>query len=98
MQIFNIVISIILILIILILLLLEKIKKFEPKKINLDDFVEKHFNKIIIVLFILVGISRIYKFGSLPKAIGVDEAGAAYDAYCLAEYGNWEIGDGNLSS
>ena len=76
------------------LLLLEKIKKFEPKKINLDDFVEKHFNKIILVLFILIGISRLYEFGSLPKAIGVDEAGSAYDAYwrrtkriiCLFKY------------
>ena len=57
------------------------------KTINIDEFIEKHYIKIIIIFLILILVSRIYKFGTLPLAIGVDEAGAAYDAYSLANYG-----------
>ncbi len=54
---------------------------------SIDEFCEKHYKKILFIFIILIIISRIYKFGELPRAIGVDEAGAAYDAYCLANYG-----------
>ena len=54
---------------------------------SIDEFCEKHYKKILFIFILLIIISRIYKFGELPKAIGVDEAGAAYDAYCLANYG-----------
>ena len=57
------------------------------KEINLNEFFEKYSKQIIIIFLILIFISRIYKFGTLPAAIGVDEAGAAYDAYALANYG-----------
>ena len=55
--------------------------------IDIDNFFEKHHIKIIVIFLILILISRIYKFGELPLAIGVDEAGAAYDAYSIANYG-----------
>lgn len=43
---------------------------------------------IIFVLILLIAIfSRGYKLNSLPVGIHVDEAGMAYDAYCLATGG-----------
>lgn len=54
---------------------------------KIDNFINKHYKKILFIFLILILISRIYKFGEIPDYIGVDEAGAAYDAYCLANYG-----------
>lgn len=56
-------------------------------KINIGEIIEKHYKIILLVLLVLICISRFYQFGTLPKAIGVDEAGAAYDAYNIANYG-----------
>lgn len=89
MQKLNVIISIIFILMFMILLLIKKYKNIKLKEIDIDNLILKHKNKIIIIVFLLtlIFISRIYKFGSIPYAIGVDEAGAAYDAYCLANFG-----------
>lgn len=66
----------------------EENKKHDEKNDNLiDNFINSHYKIILAVFFILVFITRIYKFGEIPSFIQVDEAGAAYDAYCLAEYG-----------
>ncbi len=62
----------------------RKEKNIENK---IDDFCEKHYKKIWIIFGILIFITVIYKFGTLPNYIGVDEAGMAYDSYCLATYG-----------
>ena len=64
-----------------------KIKNFLLKEIDLDKFVEKYFKLIIIIFLLLIVISRLYKFGELPNAIHLDEAGESYDAYSLANYG-----------
>lgn len=56
-------------------------------KITIDEFCNKYDKLILIVFIILVIISRIYKFGELPRAVSVDEAGMAYDSYCIANYG-----------
>lgn len=56
-------------------------------KISIDEFCEKNYKKILFIFIILIIISRIYKFGELPKALGLDEAGTAYDSYCIANYG-----------
>lgn len=69
------------------LFLIETKTKNSFKEIDIDCFVNKHHKKILLVLFILVIISRFYEFGKLPLAIGIDEAAAAYDSYCLANYG-----------
>ena len=89
MQNLNAIISVSFIFILLIILLVEKYKKNEFKKIDIEKFLQNNRNKIIIIVIILalIFISRIYKFGTLPITIGVDEAGAAYDAYCLANFG-----------
>ena len=50
-------------------------------------FVEKHYKIIWLVFAIILFFTVIFKFGEIPAYIGVDEAGMAYDAYCLAEYG-----------
>lgn len=50
-------------------------------------FVEKHYKIIWLVFAIILFFTVIFKFGEIPAYIGVDEAGMAYDAFCLAEYG-----------
>ena len=66
----------------------EENKQHDEKNDNLiDNFINSHYKIILAVFFILVFITRIYKFGEITSFIQVDEAGAAYDAYCLAEYG-----------
>lgn len=89
MQNLNVIISISFVLVFIIILLIKKYKEYEFKEININEFILKNKNKIIIILFLitLIFISRIYKFGTIPYAIGVDEAAAAYDAYCLANFG-----------
>lgn len=64
----------------------DNTKKQETDK-TIDNFIDKHYKKILLVFLLLIFITRIYKFGEIPNFIGVDEAGAAYDAYCLSEYG-----------
>lgn len=64
----------------------DNTKKQETNK-TIDDFINKHYKKILPVFLLLIFITRIYKFGEIPNFIGVDEAGAAYDAYCLSKYG-----------
>lgn len=64
----------------------DNTKKQETDK-TIDDFINKHYKKILLVFLLLIFITRIYKFGEIPNFIGVDEAGAAYDAYCLSKYG-----------
>ncbi len=64
----------------------DNTKKQETNK-TIDDFINKHYKKILLVFLLLIFITRIYKFGEIPNFIGVDEAGAAYDAYCLSKYG-----------
>lgn len=74
----------------LIISYLEQNKKVIPNtKITetIDRFIDENYKKIIMVLFILTFFSRIYKFGEVPTYISVDEAGAAYDAYSLSNYG-----------
>lgn len=64
----------------------DNTKKQETDK-TIDNFIDKHYKKILLVFLLLIFITRIYKFGEIPNFIGVDEAGAAYDAYCLSKYG-----------
>jgi len=44
--------------------------------------------KIIFIIVLMVAIFiRVYKIDKIPHGINVDEAGMAYDAFCLANYG-----------
>ena len=65
----------------------ENVNEQEKKYSKIDEFCNKHYKKIWIVFVIILFITVIYKFGEIPTYIGVDEAGMAYDAYCLSEYG-----------
>lgn len=62
----------------------DKLNEIEEKK---DNFINKNYKWILVALILIVVITRLYKFGQIPEYIGVDEAGAAYDAYCLVNYG-----------
>lgn len=70
-------------------LIKQNIYKSEIRDIDnkFDKFINENYKKIFLIFLILIFFTRIYKFGEIPTYIGVDEAGAAYDAYCLANYG-----------
>lgn len=65
----------------------EKKQKNSNAETKIDSFCNKHYKKIWIFFAIILFITVIYKFGKFPDYIGVDEAGMAYDSYCLANYG-----------
>lgn len=83
----SIMIIIILILVSLIKQYIDERKNKEIKENKIDEFFNKHYKKIWIVFVVILFITVIYKFGDIPTYIGVDEAGMAYDALNLAEYG-----------
>lgn len=50
--------------------------------------IKKHKTKIAFVIILLVAIfTRLYRINEVPHGINVDEAGIAYDAFCLATNG-----------
>ena len=63
-----------------------KNNKFQ-KENTVDNFCNKYYKAIWVILSIIIFITVIYKFGEIPYYIGVDEAGMIYDANNLAEYG-----------
>lgn len=86
------VISLIVIVVIIIYSLIKQYKDEknigeEKKNSKLDEFCDKHYKKIWLILIGIIFVTVIYKFGELPQYIGVDEAGMAYDSYCIGEYG-----------
>ena len=64
-------------------------KKGEKLEIDytIDEFCNKHYKKIWCVWIVIIFITVIYQFGTLPAFMGVDEAAMAYDAHCIANYG-----------
>lgn len=54
---------------------------------KIDNFCNKYYKIIWAIFIIIIFITVIYKFGELPTYIGVDEAGMAYDAMSIANYG-----------
>lgn len=64
-------------------------KKKEENKISdkIDAFFDKHYKKIWLFFILILLITVVYKFGSYPNYVGADEAGMAYDAYSVANYG-----------
>ena len=80
--------------IVFILILASVIKQYvderknkEIKESKIDEFCNKHYKKIWLVFVVILFVTVIYKFGDIPTYVGVDEAGMAYDALNLAEYG-----------
>ncbi len=76
------VVNIILLIITSIVIFIRK----DNKKIN-NKTIDKNYTKIVIILFLLVVLTSIYKLGLVPRGIHVDEAGMFYDAKLLAKYG-----------
>lgn len=55
---------------------------------------QKHYIKIAagILIFALFLITRLYRLPEIPRGIHVDEAGMAFDAFCLSHYGTDRYG------
>lgn len=79
-------VSVVLFLIGIVLIVISLCNKKKEEN-TVADWLEKYLNKIFIFLFLLAIIVRIIALDEIPKGIHVDEAGMAYDAYCLANYG-----------
>lgn len=54
---------------------------------KIDSFCNKYYKVIWVIFIIILFITVIYRFGELPTYIGIDEAGMAYDAMTIADYG-----------
>ena len=48
---------------------------------------DNHFRYLTLFLFIITIITTLYKFTHIPAGINVDEAGMAYDAWSIVNYG-----------
>ena len=55
---------------------------------NIKDFARKYKLDIVIfvVIFAIAIFLRTYKLDEIPAGINVDEAGMAYDAFCLSKF------------
>ncbi len=67
-------------------------KKFKDSFINkifnkLYSFVSQHYKTTIFILFSLTIFTSTFKLGKVPYGLHVDEAGMAYDALSLSQYG-----------
>lgn len=88
--IFNIIFVVISLVIILIGILWKKKEENEKSKDIYDkikEFFNKYYKLLIVILFLLTMFTSLYKIGEVPYGMHVDEAGMAYDAYSLSEYG-----------
>lgn len=54
---------------------------------KIEGFIEKNSNKIFVIIFIIFAFILLYKLGSVPRGIHVDEAGMAFDAISIAQNG-----------
>ena len=55
---------------------------------KIKDIIIENKTKILFTAILIIAIFvRIYKVQEIPHGLNVDEAGMAYDAYCLANYG-----------
>ncbi len=55
---------------------------------KVKKFIINNKAKLIFCIILAIAIfTRLYKIDTIPHGINVDEAGMAYDAYCLANYG-----------
>jgi len=50
-------------------------------------FVEKNFYKLTVLLFLITAFTSVFRLGEIPYGLNVDEAGMAYDAISLVNYG-----------
>ena len=66
------------------LLILYAILKKPQYKINIKN---KQFKYLTLLIFIITIITTLYKFTHVPAGINVDEAGMAYDAWSIVNYG-----------
>lgn len=67
--------------------ILEHSNKKRNEEEIIKQLIKENYKKILLLFLIFIIISRIYKLGVLPAYIGCDEAGCAYDSYCLANWG-----------
>ena len=55
---------------------------------KIENFLNKHSNKIFLIICLIFIFTLFYKLGDIPSGLHVDEAGMAYDAMSLAKNRN----------
>lgn len=86
-MILSIILGILAIIVILICIPFPKKKQGQAIENKILHWIEKN-RKILFITIILIGsLVRIIGLGEVPRGINVDEAGMAYDAWALANYG-----------
>lgn len=86
-------INIIMILILLGIIIYDLILQYRKhnsdsfKQNKLNNWIEQNSKKVCLIILIIGILARVIQLGELPRGLHIDEAGMAYDAYCLAEYG-----------
>lgn len=53
----------------------------------MSEKIEKHSNKIFLLILLIAILVRLMFISQTPNGIHEDEAGMAYDAWCISEYG-----------
>ena len=55
---------------------------------KITEIIKKYKLNIVvfIIIFIIAIFLRTYKLESIPSGVNVDEAGMAYDAFCIANF------------
>lgn len=75
-------------------MLYKKTKNQETKTITkLNQWIYQNYSKILLVILVLGILVRLMGIGEVPKGIHIDEAGMAYDAYSISEYGTDRYGN-----
>lgn len=73
---------------------IQKNKEQETKTITkLNQWIYQNYSKILLVILVLGILVRLMGIGEVPKGIHIDEAGMAYDAYSISEYGTDRYGN-----
>ena len=57
------------------------------ERIKFAPYLGKNFHKIVLVLFLITVFTSTFKLGDVPYGLNVDEAGMAYDALSIVNYG-----------
>lgn len=54
---------------------------------RIADYIEKNYQIFFVLIILIAFVINIYQIGKVPNTVNCDEAGMAYDAYAIANYG-----------
>lgn len=85
--------SIIIIILMICIQFIKKVTKKNDINTKLDEWIEKNKKRLFIIILTIGILVRVVEIGNIPKGLHIDEAGMAYDSYCIAKYGTDRYGE-----